>query len=183
MAGVALLAGASLGMVKICDEEGGNTEVVATVAGIEDTSNSEWILPFPGRGILPPRKQYLKLTLEAETENGFAAFYFGKGDKPLFSVFLSGQRTLLLPAGTYPPSDFFEPIDAPATVNFQAQVWPTSKILRIITEKSETRLPLEDPSLSNPAWQSGLARVFVANASVNFYKLAGMDVPSLLILR
>jgi len=53
--------------------------------------------------------------------------------------------------------------------------------LRVVTPAGETHLPLAE--LANTAWQTGLARLFVANASVTLYKLSGVDVPSLFMIR
>jgi len=183
MAGVVMLAGAGCGMMKLCNEEGVGAGYVSAVEGSNETSQSEWVLPDPCHGLAPSRKQYLKLELDAMTDKGFVSLYWGAGSKPQFSLHIAGSRTLVCPAGAYPPAEFFEENDAPATVNWRAQIWPTSRLLRVVTREGEIRLPLEDPSLSNASWQNGLARLHVANASVTLYRLAGVDVPSLFIVR
>jgi len=182
-----LLAGASQGMMLLSDDQGGSVGWIEVLEGTNETSRSEWVLPI-GKGMDATRKQYLKMELHAITGDGFAGFFFGSGPKPQFSLFISGGRTLLLPQGEYPAAEFFElegerPREPHAPLNWRAQVWPTSKWLRIITPEGETRLPLADPSLSNPSWQNGLARLLVSNASVTLYRLAGVDVPTLFMIR
>ena len=188
-AGVAaMLASATQGMMLLCDGEGGNVVAwVAELTSSNNTSHSAFVLPNPGGGLAPLRKQYLKMGLDAATDDGgFVCFFFGKGEKPLFSLVLSGERTpLLVPEGEYPAAEWFEMEgEHPhAPVNWRAQIWPTSKLLRVVMPEGETRLSLADTALSNPAWQNGLARLLVANASVTLYRLAGMDVPSLFMIR
>ena len=179
MAGV-LLAGASHGLT-LSDGQGGSVGWVAEVAASNGTSRAEWVLPT-GKGMDATRKQYLKMELAGTTDNGFAGFFFGKGEQPLFSVFVSGKRSLAIGPGEYPAAEFFEQADAPAALNWRAQVWPTSRVLRIITPEGAANLSL-DPSLSNPAWQTGLARLLVVNASATIYRVAAMDVPSLFMIR
>jgi len=184
MAGMVMLAGAGCGMMKLSDEEGGDAGYISAVESSNETSQSEWVLPYPGHGLAPSRKQYLKLELDAMTDEGFVSLYWGAGPKPQFSLHIAGSRTLVCPAGTYPPSEFFEEEDAPATVNWRAQIWPTSRLLRVVTQEGETRLPLADASLSNASRKNGLAKILlVSNASVSLYRLAGMDVPSLFMIR
>jgi len=107
MAGVVMLAGVSHGGLMLCDEQGGSVGWVAQVASSNNTSRAEWILPHPGQGLNPLRKQYLKMTLEAGMDDGFVGFFFGKGPTPQFSVFVSGERTLLVPGGAYPAAEWF----------------------------------------------------------------------------
>ena len=111
----------------------------------------------------------------------FAAFYFGKGEKPCFSIFFAGDRMLLVAPHTYPPAEFFEQEEGPASVNWKAQVWASSRMVRVFAPEGEARLPMAD--VANSAWRTGLARMLVSNAVASLYRLDAVTVGTTLIVR
>jgi hypothetical protein len=181
---MAMLAGAgtSQGGMFVSDELGESKIPIAALVGTNETCAAEWVLPVGRGGMNGPHRQYLKMELGANVESdGFAAFYFGEGGRPCFSLFFANNQTLIIPPHEYPPASFFEQVATPSSVNWKAQVWASQRTVRVVTQAGETRLPMSD--LENAAWQTGLARLLVANASATVYRLDAALYGTILMVR